>query len=132
MIVDMCTVSMRTNKKGVISVRIPHGKFPTDGIGFFRCHFTRDKGLPQMICDDTVLGVKFPSRAVLVHPIVRLELCRSNGRIALISGNQISAFCFLRIFYIIDGVPKCPQQRSSAANMKRNDPCNSQFSPTLR
>ncbi len=56
-VMDMSPIGMGGYDKSMIPFGEAHGSFVTHLIGFFRCDFSRLKGLSDLICDDVSFGL---------------------------------------------------------------------------
>ena len=85
MIVDMRTVSMGGDDKGVFALQKPLGKLVADAVGLLRRHLAVRERLPDLVAQRPVSGPAVSFALILIFDQHELGVCR--GRIAEVGGN---------------------------------------------
>ena len=103
--VNVLFVCMGGNDKSVPSLCPAHCQLIADTVRLLRGDLARIEGLPYLITQHIVCLFLFPARHGGITGLCQKKLVRHGGRVALISGDILSAFCFLRVFAIIQTIP---------------------------
>ena len=99
MIVNVRAVCMGCNEKGVLSFGKPFGKLHSNLICFFRCDFSRLKGLADLVGNHIVFGML--AGDVLVLTFGKQKFLIDCHGVTLIPSDQLTLFGFLWILCIV-------------------------------
>ena len=102
---DVMAVCVRGNDKSVPPLRPAHSQLIADPVRLLRGDLPRVEGLSYLIAQYIIGLFLFPACHGGIAGFRQQKLVRHGGRVALISGDILSAFCFLRVFAIIQTIP---------------------------
>ena len=141
---DVLLIGVRGNDKSVPPLCPAHSQLIADTVRLPRGDLSRIEGLPYLIAQHIIGLFLFPACHGGIAGFRQKKLVRHGGRVALISGDILSAFCFFRVFAIVqtilDGLgnrfafacmalqQSCGSQKSSLPSMKKRRPV--QTAPT--
>ena len=128
MTMDVLLVGMCGNDKSVPPLRPAHSQLIADTVRLPRGDFSRIKGLPYLIAQHIIGLFLFPARHGGIAGLRQKKLVRHGDGVALISGDILSAFCFFRIFAIVQTIPDGLGNRFAFARMALQQSCGSQKS----
>lgn len=128
MTMDVLLVGMRGNDKSVPSLRPAHSQRIADTVRLLRCDLSQIEGLSYLIAQHIISLFLFPARHGGIAGFRQKKLVRHGGGVALISGDILSAFCFLRVFAIVQTIPYGLSNRFAFACMALQQSCGSQKS----
>ncbi|SJP05307.1 Uncharacterised protein [Clostridioides difficile] len=126
--VDVLFVCMGGNDKSVPSLCPAHCQLIADTVRLLRGDLARIEGLPYLITQHVICLFLFPARHGGITGLCQKKLVRHGGRVALISGDILSAFCFLRVFTIVQTIPDGLGNGFAFARMALQQSCGSQKS----
>lgn len=98
---DVLLVCMGGNNESLITMRESFCKLIAKSVRLFGRDLTRAKGLTKMI-SNYVIFTSIPSRSFKIFSLCKKKLGVCGVRIAGISGDQFSLFCFTGIDRICD------------------------------
>ena len=128
---DVLLVSMRGNDKCVPPLCPAHSQLIADTVRLLRGDLTRIEGLSYLIAQHIIFFFLFSARHSGIAGLCQKELVCHGGRITFISGDILSAFCFLRVLAIVQTIPDCLGNRFAFARMALQQSCGSQKSSLL-
>lgn len=131
MTMDVLLVSMRGNDKCVPPLCPAHSQLIADTVRLLRGDLTRIEGLSYLIAQHIIFFFLFSARHSGIAGLCQKELVCHGGRITFISGDILSAFCFLRVLAIVQTIPDCLGNRFAFARMALQQSCGSQKSSLL-
>ena len=99
MIVDVCPIYMSTDNIGLLTFGKSCGELTANLICFLRRDLSRLEGLTELIGDYVAVLYSAGVVEVLFFRHLKLRACKI--RVALIGGNQLAAFCLLRVHRVI-------------------------------
>ena len=102
---DVLLVGMCGNDKSVPPLRPAHSQLIADTVCLLRGNLARIEGLSYLIAQHIIFFLLFPARHCGIAGLCQKELVRHGGRITFISGDILSAFCFLRVLAIVQTIP---------------------------
>ena len=114
---DVLAVCVRGNDKSVPPLCPAHSQLIADTVRLLRGDLARIEGLPYLIAQHIIFFLLFPARHSGIAGLCQKELVRHGGRITFISGDILSAFCFLRVLAIIQTIPDSLSNRFAFARM---------------
>ena len=120
-IVDVGLVDVRADDERMTAAGKPFGKFFTDPVGLFRCDFSREKRLPEMI-GNHIVRAPHPSRFLNVFPFGHQELGVGAAAVAGIAADKTPVFRFLRVCNIVDNIADCPAEAPALSGVQGHDP----------
>ena len=110
-------VGMCGNDKSVPPLRPAHSQLIADTVCLLRGNLARIEGLSYLIAQHIIFFLLFPARHSGIAGLCQKELVRHGGRITFISGDILSAFCFLRVLAIVQTIPDSLSNRFAFARM---------------
>ena len=125
---DVLLVGMRGNDKSVPPLCPAHSQLIADTVCLLRGDLSRIEGLSYLIAQHIIGLFLFPARHGGIAGLRQQKLVRHGGGVALISGDKLSAFCFLRVFAIVQTIPYGLGNRFAFARMALQQSCGSQKS----
>lgn len=125
---DVLLVGMRGNDKSVQPLRPAHSQLIADTVCLLRGDLPRIEGLSYLIAQHIIGLFLFPACHGGIAGFRQKKLVRHGGGVALISGDILSAFCFLRVFAIVQTIPDGLGNRFAFARMALQQSCGSQKS----
>ena len=125
---DVLLVGMRGNDKSVPSLSPAHSQLIADTVRLLRGDLPRVEGLSYLIAQHIIGLFLFPACHGGIAGFRQKKLVRHGGRVALISGDILSAFCFFRVFAIVQTIPDGLGNRFAFARMALQQSCGSQKS----
>ena len=130
----MLLVGMCGNDKRVPPLCPAHSQFIADTVRLLRGDLARIEGLSYLIAQHIIFFFLFPTRHSGIAGLCQKELVCHGGRITFISGDILSAFCFLRVLAIVQTIPDGLSNRFAFARMALQQSCGSQKSslPSMR
>ena len=128
---DVPLVGMRGNDKSVPFLCPAHSQLIADTVRLLRGNLARIEGLSYLIAQHIIFFFLFPTRHSVIAGLCQKELVRHGGRITFISGDILSAFCFLRVLAIVQTIPDSLGNRFAFARMALQQSCGSQKSSLL-
>ena len=118
---DVFAINMSTDNEGVSSFQKPFGKFISDLIRFFRCHFSRLERLTYLISNYVIFLFTPGTDSVL--PFRQSEFRRRCLYITFVCGNQFTICGFLFVFGIVDPFAETFQDGLSFLMVHWDDSC---------
>ena len=103
-VVDVLTVCVGGNEKGVVALRPAHGRFIAHPVCLLRGDLSRGKGLADLIAEHIRVPFLLPARDGLVLGLGQQELGVGGHVVALVSGNQFPALGLVGIFPVVKAV----------------------------
>ncbi|EQJ98248.1 hypothetical protein QUE_0760 [Clostridioides difficile P51] len=94
-----------------------HSQLIADTVRLLRGDLARIEGLSYLIAQHIIFFLLFPARHSGIAGLCQKELVRHGGRITFISGDILSAFCFLRVLAIVQTIPDSLSNRFAFARM---------------
>ena len=125
MIVDMRTVSMGGDDKGVFSFQKSLGKFIANLVSFFGCHFSRPERLPHLI-GDHITFLPAPG-GLLIKPFCQHKFFVHCQRAALVAADKFALFSLVRVLDITGVVMQTGGNGFSFIFAHSDQTCCSQF-----
>ena len=119
---------MRGNDKSVPPLCPAHSQLIADTVRLLRCDLPRIEGLSYLIAQHIIGLFLSPACHGGIAGFRQKKLVRHGGGVALISGDILSAFCFLRVFAIVQTIPDSLGNRFAFACMALQQSCGSQKS----
>lgn len=101
----MLLIGVRGNDKSVPPLCPAHSQLIADTVRLLRGDLARIEGLSYLIAQHIIFFLLFPARHSGIAGLCQKELVRHGGRITFISGDILSAFCFLRVLAIVQTIP---------------------------
>mgnify|MGYP007099520725 FL=1 len=131
MTMDVLLIGVRGNDKSVPPLCPAHSQLIADTVRLLRGDLARIEGLSYLIAQHIIFFLLFPARHSGIAGLCQKELVRHGGRITFISGDILSAFCFLRVLAIVQTIPDSLSNRFAFARMALQQSCSSQKSSLL-
>ena len=128
MTMDVLLIGVRGNDKSVPPLCPAHSQLIADTVRLLRGDLARIEGLSYLIAQHIIFFLLFPARHSGIAGLCQKELVRHGGRITFISGDILSAFCFLRVLAIVQTIPDSLSNRFAFARMALQQSCGSQKS----
>ena len=122
---------MRGNDKSVPPLCPAHSQLVADTVCLLRGDLSRIEGLSYLIAQHIIGLFLFPTCHGGIAGFRQKKLVRHGGGVALISGDIFSAFCFFRVFAIVQTIPDGLGNRFAFARMALQQSCGSQKSSLL-
>ena len=117
MTMDVLLIGVRGNDKSVPPLYPAHSQLIADTVRLLRGDLARIEGLSYLIAQHIIFFLLFPARHSGIAGLCQKELVRHGGRITFISGDILSAFCFLRVLAIVQTIPDSLSNRFAFARM---------------
>ena len=114
---DVLLIGVRGNDKSVPPLCPAHSQLIADTVRLFRCDLPRIEGLSYLIAQHIIGLFLFPACHGGIAGLCQKELVRHSDRITFISGDILSAFCFLRVLAIVQTIPDSLSNRFAFARM---------------
>ena len=114
---DVLLIGVRGNDKSVPPLCPAHSQLIADTVRLLRGDLARIEGLSYLIAQHIIFFLLFPARHSGIAGLCQKELVRHGGRITFISGDILSAFCFLRVLAIVQTIPDSLSNRFAFARM---------------
>ena len=119
MVVNVLFVNVGTYDESVVALGEAHCQLAPQPVCLLRCNLAGDKGLPEVV-GNHIIRAACPSGFLDILFLEQQKFCICDLTAALIAGDELSAFCFLRVLNVVDDIPDCGAECAALSNVKRH------------
>ena len=121
MIMNVSPIRVGRHNERILTFGKTESELIANPVGFLRSHFSRFKGLPDLV-GNHIAVLALPGDLIILA-LLQHEFLINGKRIALVGSDQISFFGFFRILGVIRPLAKAFRYRPTLPWMHRNESC---------